>query len=93
MAVGAEQGDQIGRILAYWAIVFLESFLKITKVGQSFGLLFSSDTNVLNNFLIKNGLGKISGDFFTNKSGHPGAEITQPVLFHSEKYQNTPLKK
>jgi hypothetical protein len=35
------QGDQIGRIFAYWAIVFFGAFLKITEVAQIFVLLFT----------------------------------------------------
>jgi hypothetical protein len=39
----ANQGDQIGRIFALWAIFFLWVVLKrITKVAQIFGLFFST---------------------------------------------------
>jgi hypothetical protein len=35
------QGDQIGRIFAYWAIVFFRAaFWTITEVVEFFGLLF-----------------------------------------------------
>jgi hypothetical protein len=34
-----EQGDHIGRIVAYWAIVYNEQFLKITEVIQNFKAL------------------------------------------------------
>jgi hypothetical protein len=36
-----EQGDQIGRIFAFWAILYiLWSFLKISEVAQIFAILF-----------------------------------------------------
>jgi hypothetical protein len=31
----AQQGDQIGRIFAYWAVVYFGCFLKITKVPSA----------------------------------------------------------
>jgi hypothetical protein len=35
-----DQGDQIGRIFAYWAIAFFGQILAITEVAQIFGLSF-----------------------------------------------------
>jgi hypothetical protein len=35
------QGDQIGRIFAYWAIVLFGHLKKVTEEVQNFGLLFS----------------------------------------------------
>jgi hypothetical protein len=62
------QGDQIVRILDYWAIVFFGLFRKITEVAQMFGLLyFNGISNLL--ILTKNGLGYILCDFFTDSSG------------------------
>jgi hypothetical protein len=37
------QGDQIGRIFTNWTIVYFCSFLKIKKVDEIFGKLFSAD--------------------------------------------------
>jgi hypothetical protein len=39
---GLKQGDQIGRIVNYWAIDFL-----ITDVDRIFGILFSTESYVL----------------------------------------------
>jgi hypothetical protein len=39
--VAGDQGDQIGRIFAYWAIATLGNFSKITEVDQFFVLLFN----------------------------------------------------
>jgi hypothetical protein len=58
------QGDQIGRISAFWKIVYFGKCWKITKLAL---LLFSNFASELT----KNGQGDISGDFFTNSSGHP----------------------
>jgi hypothetical protein len=35
------QGDQIGRVLAYWAVVYFGCFLFTVVVAQIHGLLFS----------------------------------------------------
>jgi hypothetical protein len=44
----ADNGDQMGRIFADWAIVYIGQFLKITEVGQIFyGYLFISPVNFL----------------------------------------------
>jgi hypothetical protein len=40
--VTLHQCGQIGRIFAYWVIVTLGSFLKITEVAQILGCLFRS---------------------------------------------------
>jgi hypothetical protein len=47
--------------------------MKITKVAQILGLLFSKVN------LDKNGLGYIFGDFFLNSSGHPAPESLQQL--------------
>jgi hypothetical protein len=49
-----EQCDQIGRIFAFWAIVYFGPLIKIISAAQIFGQLFSF-------------VGYI---FFTNSSGH-----------------------
>jgi hypothetical protein len=59
------QGDQIGRIFAYWVIIFFGRFLKISEVAQIYGTTFSQSICSLF-ILTKNGLGYILGDFFTN---------------------------
>jgi hypothetical protein len=38
------QGDPIGRIFAYWAVVFFGQFLKITKGAQILGLIIFTKT-------------------------------------------------
>jgi hypothetical protein len=53
------QGDQIGRIFAYWAVVFIGQFFTIIKVAKICGLLFP-----VVQFIVKNELGYILGDFF-----------------------------
>jgi hypothetical protein len=64
------QGDQIGRIFAYWVIVFFRQLLKITEVVKIFGFIsFQGKSYVL--IMTKKGLGHILGEFFTNSSGHP----------------------
>jgi hypothetical protein len=68
--LGSRQGDQIGRIFAYWA-------------SDCFGLLFENDI-ICPNFCVtlshgifyyfyKKGLGYFLGKFFTNSSGNPGS--------------------
>jgi hypothetical protein len=36
-----KQGDQIGRIFAYWVTVYFGTFLQITQIAQNVGLLIS----------------------------------------------------
>jgi hypothetical protein len=50
----------------------LGSFLKMTQVADILGN-FSPRLRLWNNF-VKNGLGYILGDSFTNSSGHPGRQ-------------------
>jgi hypothetical protein len=65
------QGDQIGRIFANWAIVFIWAVFVITELAQIFWLLFT--TKVVNVILFTNNeLGYILGGFFANSSGHSG---------------------
>jgi hypothetical protein len=64
------QGDQIGRIFAYWAIVYFGAvFLK--KYIRSFRAIFSTVKFMCYIILTENGLGHILGDFLANSSGHP----------------------
>jgi hypothetical protein len=44
---------------------------KITEVVQIFGLFFKRKKLLIN--FVKNGLGYVLGDFFTNSPGHPGS--------------------
>jgi hypothetical protein len=53
--------------------VTLGSFAKITQTTQILWLLFST-VKIMQYFSQKNGLGFILGHFFTNASGHPGAQ-------------------
>jgi hypothetical protein len=57
------QGDQIGRIFAYWAIVYFGHLLKITEVG-SVGNFFQQKKNQKIIYFDKKRLGLHFGDFF-----------------------------
>jgi hypothetical protein len=57
--VFGDQGDQIGRIVANWAIVYFVQFFIYTSI-QIFELLLSKIFLVLTSY----GLGYILGDFF-----------------------------
>jgi hypothetical protein len=67
-----QQGDHIGRFLAYWAIVIFGQSLKTEIAKYLWGtfprgkswVCFDSDKNVLGHML---------GDYFPNSSGHPGS--------------------
>jgi hypothetical protein len=65
-----DQGDQIGRIFAYWALVyfglFFENYISSTNSLATFSKCISYAF-----ILTKSGLGDILGKFFTNSSGHP----------------------
>jgi hypothetical protein len=65
------QGDQIGRIFAYWVIVYVGQFYAkisqyVVKILENF---FHGKSNLL--ILAKSALGYILGDIFSNSSGHP----------------------
>jgi hypothetical protein len=71
----SDQGDQIGRFVAYWTIVCLKFFFFCFKkfflsieVAQFWGLLFPRKVFLM---LAKNGLGYILVIFFANASGYP----------------------
>jgi hypothetical protein len=57
------QGDQIGRIFAYWAVVSLRQFYENYRGGANFLGNFSHGTSYVLT-LAKYGLGCILGDFF-----------------------------
>jgi hypothetical protein len=68
------QVDQIGRIFACWAIVYLGTFFENYKSSQKFWSSFiSSKNNVIS--LTKSWLGYISVDFFTISSGRPDWQL------------------
>jgi hypothetical protein len=68
--VSLKQGDQIGRIFAYWVIVYYEHIYENYRNSQIFGLLFHGKSNGLH-FDKKMMSANILGDFFTNSSGNP----------------------
>jgi hypothetical protein len=60
-----QQGDQIRRIFASWAIInFGQFFAEITEIAQILNYFFSTDIHMYLLNLTKNGLGFILGDFF-----------------------------
>jgi hypothetical protein len=69
-----DQGDQIGRIFAGWAVVFFRQFLK-KKIFDPFGELLLYTVKVMTSF-DKNGLGHILGDFL------PSTSIWSPCDFN-----------
>jgi hypothetical protein len=38
----SDQGDQIGQVFAYWAVVYFGGNLKFSKVAQIIGHLFTT---------------------------------------------------
>jgi hypothetical protein len=50
------QGDQIGRIFAYWTIVYFGQLLKMTEVSLFLGLLLNSGKRHVALILTKMGL-------------------------------------
>jgi hypothetical protein len=63
------QGDRIGQILAYWAVVYFGQFFKQQKQHKFLGYFFHGKLHVLN--LTKYGLGYVLGVFSNATSGHP----------------------
>jgi hypothetical protein len=43
--LGLEQGDQIGRIFAYWVVVFFCNFSNVAEISQISESLFSSENS------------------------------------------------
>jgi hypothetical protein len=70
--VARMQADQIGRIFAYWAtvyilwVVFREDFRNSTNNGATF-----SESRL--SIFTGNGFGYILGEFIANASGHPSS--------------------
>jgi hypothetical protein len=62
---GVIQGDQIGRIFAYWVIDYCgQCFENYRNNAEFWAPLFHGTSCIL-----------ILGDFFTNSSGHPGVIV------------------
>jgi hypothetical protein len=68
------QSDQIGRILACWAIVYFGQLFENFISSPNFWDIFSTESNVL--ILRKSWLGYNLCDIFTNSSGHHVTMIT-----------------
>jgi hypothetical protein len=76
MQMFANQGDQIGRIFAYWAIVFFGQFIENYRISaNSWATFFHSISYAL--IFTKKWFGHILGNFFTHSSGHPVANSTE----------------
>jgi hypothetical protein len=71
------QGDQIGQIFAHWVIVYF--FWKSLKQTTILGY-FSHSLRLCINY-VKNGLGYILGDFFTNSSGHAVSGMRRKINY------------
>jgi hypothetical protein len=65
------QGDQVGRNFAFGRLFTLDTFLKISKIGQNFRATFFHEMSCVLILTKKNGLGNILGESFKNSSGHP----------------------
>jgi hypothetical protein len=74
----SKQGDQIGRIFAFWVIVYFGQFLENNKRSPNDWTTFSHGKRY-SSIVTKDGfgyilgyfLGYILGAFFTSSSGHP----------------------
>jgi hypothetical protein len=65
------QGDQIGRIFAYWVLFSVDSFCENYKYIPNSWTTFSTLKAMYVVIFSKNGFGYILGNFLTNASGHP----------------------
>jgi hypothetical protein len=64
--VDTNQGDQIGRFFAQWAIGYFGQFLENSEVGHNFWLRFSKYLHIDFTLIVtKTGFGYILGDFFS----------------------------
>jgi hypothetical protein len=86
-----QQGDQIRRNFAYWAIAYFGQFLNLKKLVQILWQLFSAVK--IMSFFGKNELDHILGDFFKSSSGHTGKQFhfLLRMLFIIAKYKNLNL--
>jgi hypothetical protein len=67
-----QQGDQIGRFVSSWAIVYIRQFLENNKMAQIFSYIFTWQKLCIN--FDETVLGYTLGDCFTNSSGHPASQ-------------------
>jgi hypothetical protein len=65
-----EQGDQIGRIFAHWAIVYM-LFSVFKNTEESIPHALATSLHGWTIILTKNGFGFILGDFSRKASRHP----------------------
>jgi hypothetical protein len=70
------QGDQIGRIFAYYAFVYFS--LDVIWKWQNKDQIFSYFFHFIN--LTKSGVGYILGELFANSSGHPEYNFSKRSL-------------
>jgi hypothetical protein len=75
------QGDRIGRIFAFWAIVNFWAIVE-NYSNNPVSLRYFFPRKKLGINFVKNGL----GDFFTNSSGHPGCNLFFCFALHVHKY-------
>jgi hypothetical protein len=77
--VTLDQGDQIGRIFAYWVTVDSGQFFENYRRRRNFKTTFFRGKSYA---LVcqKNVLGYILGDFSTKSSGHPALDLKLPRL-------------
>jgi hypothetical protein len=80
LPVVSNQGDQIGRLFALWAIFGFVRFLGNCKIIPHLWapLVYSYDEALMS---AKNVLGYILGDFFTNSSGHTASNELKHDFF------------
>jgi hypothetical protein len=89
------QGDQIGQIFAYWAIVYFGQFFENDIISPNFwATLFNGKSYVV--IFTKNSLGYIFGRFFTSSSGHSAldrffVQLLLPIVL-SHDLENTSCK-
>jgi hypothetical protein len=81
-----DQGDQIGRIFAYWAIVYFGQFIENYGSSPDFCAPFSHGNCAKLN-LEKLVLATFWAIFFTNSSGHParGASFVAEIKFNCDR--------
>jgi hypothetical protein len=65
-----QQGDQIGRVFAPWAIVYFGEFLENHRSSQKLRATFFQCKNNVS-ILTKKSVGLHFGHFFTKSPGHP----------------------
>jgi hypothetical protein len=66
-----QQGEQIGRIVSFRAIIYYGQLFTNYTRSPIFGATFFHSNGLSFNFDKKTGFGYILGDFLANASGHP----------------------